>query len=94
MVLLSRDDVWMVEVDVSGGWGTDKALFTHDNVLYHASEFEMASRLVETDQGRWHRAVQEAEIIRSKLSRVQDIHRNREFTCTNPTQPKMAYLSS
>jgi hypothetical protein len=66
------------------------SLFTHDNAFYQSPKLEAAAQSVKADRGHWHSAFQKAMNRPSRIvSRIQDIHRNREFPCTNPTQPKM-----
>ncbi len=44
----------------------------------------------QSEQRHWHSAIQKAKNHSlSGVSRVQDIHRNREFHCTIHTQPKI-----
>jgi hypothetical protein len=68
---------------------------THDNVLYRAPKLEAAAQSVKADQGHWHSAFQKAKNRPLRVvSRVQDIHRNGEFSCTVPTQRKTCILST
>jgi hypothetical protein len=71
------------------------SFFTHDNVLYPAPKLEAAAQSVNADQGHWHSAFQKAmnHPLRG-MSHVQDIHRNREFACTIPAQPKTGIVSA